>query len=69
VPAQVVDQLRAKMTRGASQVQFHSIGLLYYRLKFFRGQPVQMLLPGDWQQAVPARYAAAQAALERWTNP
>ena len=50
----------------ASQVQFHLTGILYYRFKFFRGSPVALLVPGEWQDAVPGRFSRATAALARW---
>jgi len=67
-PAEVVDRLRSELRGATSQVQFHLTGILYYRFKFFRGSPNTILLPGDWQHAVPARYAEAQEALARWTR-
>jgi len=67
VPSEVVDRLRSELGGATSQVQFHLTGILYYRFKFFRGSPNTILLPGDWQHAVPARYADAQDALARWT--
>lgn len=66
VPPEVVDRLRSELRGATSQVQFHLTGILYYRFKFFRGSPNTILLPGDWQDAVPARYAEAQDALARW---
>ena len=68
VPDEVVDALRSELRGAASQVQFHLTGILYYRFKFFRASPITMLLPGEWQDAVPARYAEANAALARWTG-
>jgi tetratricopeptide (TPR) repeat protein len=68
VPAEVVDALRSELRLATSQVQFHLTGILYYRFKFFRGSPHAILLPGDWQRAVPGRYARAEMALERWTG-
>ncbi|MCI0849654.1 MAG: hypothetical protein J4N26_01720, partial [Chloroflexi bacterium] len=69
VPPEVIDELRSELRGEASQVQFHLIGILYYRSKFFRVSPHVTLLPGEWQQAVPARYSEAVDALERWTAP
>ncbi len=68
VPAEVVDALRSELRLATSQVQFHLTGILYYRFKFFRGSPQTILLPGEWQRAVPGRYARAEMALERWTS-
>lgn len=68
VPPEVADALRSELREAASQVQFHLTGILYYRLKFFRASPIQILLPGEWQEAVPGRYDRAQQALARWTE-
>ncbi|MEX1253273.1 MAG: O-antigen ligase family protein [Dehalococcoidia bacterium] len=68
VPHAVVSSLRSDLDRAGSEVQFHLVGILYYRFKFFRASPITILLPGPWQEAVPARYARAQDALERWTG-
>ena len=66
VPPEVVEALRAELRSVASQVQFHLTGILYYRFKFFRGSPVALLVPGEWQDAVPGRFSRATAALARW---
>lgn len=68
VPSEVVDALRARLNEAASEVQFHLTGILYYRRSFYRGSPIDILLPGEWQQAVTGRYARARDALERWTG-
>jgi hypothetical protein len=44
------------------------VGILYYRFKFYRASPITIILPGPWQEAVPARYARAREALDRWTG-
>ncbi len=66
VPPEVVEALRTEVRGVASQVQFHLTGILYYRFKFYRGSPVSLLVPGEWQDAVPGRYTRATAALARW---
>ncbi len=68
VPQQVIDTLRGKLNESASYIQFDLPNILYYRFKFFRAAPVQLILPGDWQQAVPGPYALAQDALKRWAQ-
>lgn len=68
VPGEVVDALQDELRTAASQVQFHLTGILYYRFKFFRSSPFVILLPGDWRDAVPGRFARATAALERWQS-
>ncbi|MCH7697385.1 MAG: O-antigen ligase family protein [Chloroflexi bacterium] len=69
VPGEVVDALQDELRTAASQVQLHLTGIRYYRFKFFRGSPFVILLPGDWRDAVPGRYARATDALERWQRP
>lgn len=69
VPDEVVDKLRSELRGSASQIQFHLTGILYYRFKFFRASPETILLPGEWRDAVPGRYARARDALARWTAP
>jgi hypothetical protein len=64
----VIDRLRGELDKAASQVQFHLTGILYYRFKFLRGSPNVTLLPGDWTEGVPGRYADARNALDRWTG-
>ena len=68
VPEEVIDALRSELRGATSQVQFHLTGILYYRFKFFRQSPVAILLPGEWQDAVPARLSRARSALARWTS-
>jgi O-antigen ligase/Tfp pilus assembly protein PilF len=68
VPQQVIDTLKSKLNGAGSYVQFDLPDILYYRFKFFRASPVQLMLPGDWQQAVPGPYALAQDALKRWAQ-
>lgn len=68
VPEEVVGALRSELRGATSQVQFHLTGILYYRFKFFRQSPVAILLPGEWQDAVPARLSKARSALARWTS-
>lgn len=66
VPPEVVDALRSEVRGVSSQIQFHLTAVLYYRLKFFRQSPLTMVLPGEWQEAVPGRYERARNALARW---
>ena len=68
VPPEVIGALRSKLDEASSAVQFDLPNILYYRFKFQRAAPVQLLLPGDWQQAVPGPYALARDALARWTQ-
>ncbi len=67
VPREVVDALRERMDKATSEVQFPLTAILYYRRSFYRGSPIDILLPGDWQTAMPGRFARALDALDRWT--
>ncbi len=66
VPAEVVQMLRSEV--GEAELHFHLVGILYYRFKFYRASPFAILLPGDWQEAVPGEHARGQEALARWTD-
>jgi hypothetical protein len=35
-------------------------------MKFARESPSTILMPGDWQDAVPGEYEMIQQALQRW---
>ncbi len=66
VPPEVVDRLEKLAPLTAGGARFYLIGILYYRMKFARESPPTILLPGDWQDAVPGEYDRIQQALERW---
>jgi hypothetical protein len=66
VPHEVVNALRSRLDKATSEIQLPLTTILYYRRSFYRGAPIDILLPGDWQGAMPGRYARAQEALERW---
>jgi tetratricopeptide (TPR) repeat protein/O-antigen ligase len=68
VPKEVVDQLRKALPAAAGAVQHDIISVLYYRMKFGRASPVTILIPGDWQQALPGRYLTLREALSRWNR-
>jgi tetratricopeptide (TPR) repeat protein len=69
VPAEVVERL-SKLAPGISGgVRSYAIGWVYYRMKFGRQESAgNVLLPGDWLDAVPSLYDRIQQALERWGN-
>lgn len=67
VPQEVIDALRGKLNEASSYIQFDLPNILYYRFKFYRAAPAQLILPGDWQKALPGPYVLAQDALKRWT--
>ncbi len=66
VPEEVIRKLGDLLYLAGSAVQHDLIDILYYRMKFGRGSPVTILIPGDWQQAVPGQYQRMQDALVRW---
>ncbi len=71
VPEEVVSQAQEIVWSGHADltvhgVQSYQLGILYYRMKFFRESPVLILVPGEWQQALGGPYAALRAALGRW---
>jgi hypothetical protein len=66
VPEEVIRKLGELLYLAGSAVQHDLIGILYYRMKFSRGSPVIILIPGDWEQAVPGQYQRMQQALFRW---
>ena len=68
VPSEVIDALRSRLDKATSEVQFPLTAILYYRRSFYRGSPIDILLPGDWQTAVPGHYSRARDALDRWTK-
>lgn len=42
---------------------------VYYRMEFGRQEPAgNVLLPGDWQNAVPSLYDRILQGLEQWRN-
>ena len=66
VPTEVVEALRSELRRAEEERSLAST--LYYRAKFFRASPETILLPGEWQQAVPGRIVRAEEALASWTS-
>jgi O-antigen ligase/Flp pilus assembly protein TadD len=67
VPQEVIDALRSRTDKATSEVQLPLTTILYYRRSFYRGSPIDILLPGDWQTAMPGRFARALDALQRWS--
>jgi Flp pilus assembly protein TadD len=65
VPTEVAAALRLELRRAEEERRL--TGTLYYRSKFFRVSPETILLPGEWQRAVPGRIVRAEEALARWT--
>ena len=69
VPAEVVDRLRKLAPDASGGVRSYAIGWVYYRMKFGRQEPAgNVLLPGQWLDAVPSLYERVQQALQSWSN-
>jgi tetratricopeptide (TPR) repeat protein len=69
VPAEVVERLSRLAPSAGGGARSYAIGWVYYRMKFGRQEPAgNVLLPGDWLNAVPSLYDRIQQALERWRN-
>ena len=67
VPAEVVKRLAYLAPSVGGGARSYVIGYVYYRMKYGRQEPAgNVLLPGDWQKAVPGLYDRIQQALERW---
>ena len=53
VPKPAIDRLRARLPTSAPFFyedgrQTYLLGILYYRVRFFRESPTSILIPGDW---------------------
>jgi len=69
VPPEVIERLSKLAPAVSGGVRSYAIGYVYYRMKFSRQEPAgNVLLPGDWLNAVPSLYDQIQGALERWRN-
>jgi O-antigen ligase/Flp pilus assembly protein TadD len=66
VPPEIVDRLEKLAPLTAGGARYYLIGILYYRMKFARESPSTILMPGDWQDALPGEYEMTQQALQRW---
>jgi len=66
VPPEIIDRLQKLAPLTAGGARFYLIGILYYRMKFARESPSTILMPGDWQDALPGEYEMIQQALQRW---
>lgn len=67
VPPEVVDRLSRLAPSVAGGARSYAIGWVYFRMKFARQEPAgNVLLPGDWQNAVPSLYERIQQALAQW---
>jgi hypothetical protein len=69
VPAEIVDRLVRLAPSTGGGARSYAIGWVYFRMKFDRQEPAgNVLLPGDWQNAVPSLYDRIQQALEQWRS-
>jgi O-antigen ligase/Tfp pilus assembly protein PilF len=69
VPTEVVERLSRLAPSVGGGARSYAIGWVYYRMKFGRQEPAgNVLLPGDWLNAVPSLYDRIQQALERWRD-
>jgi tetratricopeptide (TPR) repeat protein len=66
VPSGIVTRLREEAPTAGGGTAGYTIGAVYYRSKFVREPPFAILLPGDWQEALPRLYTRIEAALQRW---
>jgi tetratricopeptide (TPR) repeat protein len=71
VPGEVVRRAEEILSFSGSNlavggVQRYLLGILYYRMKFWRESPTVILVPGEWQEALGGPYAALSEALSRW---
>lgn len=62
----LIRRLEKLLEREGSTVRFPLVDILYFRMKFFRGSPAVMFVPGDWQRAAPRLYLEERAALDEW---
>lgn len=68
VPQDLRDRLAVMLGESGTSVQNDTISVLYHRFRFGRMSPVYAMVPGQWQSAVPRRYAAMTATLSDWNN-
>jgi tetratricopeptide (TPR) repeat protein len=69
IPAEVVERLRRLAPDISGGARSYAIGWAYYRMKFARQEPAgNVLLPGDWLNAVPSLYSRVEKALQSWDN-
>jgi O-antigen ligase/Tfp pilus assembly protein PilF len=66
VPPEVVKRLSELAPAVAEGPRDYLIGYLYYRMRFSRESSPIILLPGEWQDAIPGLYDRIQQALQQW---
>jgi len=68
-PSEVVERLNRLAPSTGGGARSYAIGWVYFRMKFGRQEPAgNVLLAGDWLNAVPGLYDRIQQALEQWRS-
>ena len=68
LPAGLDDRLESLLQTTGTSVRNDAISILYYRLRYGRISPVDTMVPGDWQRAIPRLYQQMQDTLFRWRS-
>jgi tetratricopeptide (TPR) repeat protein len=68
VPEGVVARLEQLAPVVAGGARWHEVADSYYRMKFGREPPPNVLIPGEWQTALPGQYVVIEEALLRWRS-
>ncbi len=69
IPSDVVKRLEQLAPTKAGGSRYYPIGYVYYRMKFGRESSPIILMPGEWENALPGEYEMIQEALQRWRTP
>ncbi len=65
-PAGLDDRLESLLQTTGTSIRNDAIAILYYRMRYGRVSPIDTMVPGDWQQAIPRLYRDMQDTLARW---
>ena len=65
-PAGLDDRLESLLKTEGTSIRNDAISILYYRMRYGRISPVDTMVPGDWQRAIPRLYSQMQETLARW---
>ena len=68
VPSSLRDDLHDLLDDSVSSVRVDLISILYYRVRYQRLSPVNAMIDGDWQTAVPRLYEEMRETLDRWRS-
>ena len=66
VPAGVVARLEQLAPVVAGGARRNEVAASYYRTRFGREPPPNLLIPGEWRTALPGQYTMIEEALARW---